>query len=305
VFALAVLAIGAARQAEADPADAPQSLLADRRLDIAFLRGHFPHGSEVWLRESGGERERLLMRVQGEIYDFRWVSGGAELLLHVDRAPAYRLLRRDGRVEPVDEAGIQCSSSPVAGRDGAMLACSDTQISVIRNGKPRTLVTEPENVFITDVELSPDGKRVAYVALSSVEPAPYYLNVIGTTTPRRRSLTTRAPSELMDKGEISWSSDSRRVAYGVFRPDGFDFVDLLPRWLRKQREAVMVLDVRARPVVRFVPGARPDWSRNGTRIAFDRKSGARRELYVAGANGKQLRRLTGGLRDSWRPRWRR
>jgi Tol biopolymer transport system component len=58
-------------------------------------------------------------------------------------------------------------------------------------------------------------------------------------------------------------------------------------------------------VVRFVPGARPDWSRNRTRIAFDRKSGARRELYVAGANGKQLRRLTGGLRDSWRPRWRR
>jgi hypothetical protein len=302
--ALVVLATVVGRDAEAQPAVRPSALLADRKLDLAFMRGSYPRASEIWLRESGGTRERLLTRVRGRIYDFRWMSSGAEMLLWVDRAPVYRLLRRDGSIEPVDEAEIQCASSPLPGREGTKLGCFETEIEIIRDGQLRQLVKEQENVFIGDVELSPNGKLVAYVDSASVDPAPYLLSVI--TTEGRSRFSTRSPTEFMDKDEISWSADSRRIAYGIVRPvGGTSVIDLLPRWLRKHREAVMVLDARGHPTARFAPGARPDWSANGRRIAFDRSTGGRRHLFVAGANGTRATQIASGPRDSWRPRWRR
>lgn len=300
-----VAALSAAGHAGAGRSDTPAQLLADRSLDLAFVRGRFPRGSEIWLRDSGSKRERLLLRVDGRILDFRWVAGGQELLLRVDREPDYRRLRPDGVVEPVDDSSIQCDSSPLPARDGTTLGCSETAIDVIRNGQSENLVTEEDNVFIDDVALSPNGKRVAYADFADVEPAPYALNVLNFADGHPPGFSTTAPTELLRKRDISWSSDSRRVAYGLLRPGNLSgFVDQLPRWLRTLREAVVVLNPRGRPTARLAGAMRPDWSPRG-RIAFDRENGGHREVFTVEPNGTRLLRLTGGPRNSWRPRWRR
>src|SRR5262249_6990726 len=152
------------------------------------------------------------------------------LLLTVDRDPYSRRLRADGVLEPVDDSSIQCASSPLPGRDGTTLACSETTIDVIRNGQSENLVTEDDNVFIDDVALSPNGQRVAYPHFASVEPALYAMNVLNIGSGEPAGFSTRAPTELMEKRDISWSSDSRRLAYGLFRPGNLSgFLDLLPR----------------------------------------------------------------------------
>ena len=111
--------------------------------------------------------------------------------------------------------------------------------------------------FIGAVQISPDGKSVAYVVSRMNGPADkYYTNLwlADVATGRTREITTSNG----DDGP-AWSPDSRHIA----------FVRALP----KKRPQIYVYDIgtgRARQLTKLKTGAGdPLYSNNGKRIAFD------------------------------------
>lgn len=65
-------------------------------------------------------------------------------------------------------------------------------------------------------------------------------------------------------------------------------------------EAVIVVRADGRVLARIPNAARPAWSPDGRQLAFDSDRGGRRQIYVADANGQNVRQLTHGPRASWR-----
>jgi len=170
------------------------------------------------------------------------------------------------------------------------------------NGADERRITQPPSGYGDDLpDWSPDGSRLVFqrCALSGGACLVWSVNPDGTA-PRRLSpgcpIGATSPACVDDRSPV-YSPDGRRIAF-----------------VRSTARAVLMLSGAKLRRARRVPGLASfrgspygvAWSPNGKRLVFASVNEDRRALYVVGANGTGLKRLTpwsleAGGRPDWSP----
>ena len=158
------------------------------------------------------------------------------------------------------------------------------------SGSGRTQLQLPRPDTPVDPELSPDGRRLAFVDLGL---SPYYVGVVKADGSQFRRLTTgRLP------GDVAWSPDSTRIAYQ----------DWLPRSQDESQTDLFVINSNGagKTNVTNTPTrdeGTPTWSPDGKRIAYSAYDPDGSGIYVMIADGSNVtllrRESVYGL--SWSP----
>lgn len=268
----------------------PRDTLTDERLELAVLRGSYPRASRLVATSRDGTVERVLLRPPWRVNEFVWVRGGDGLWVRTRR---YDLrLRRDGALVPNPLRREPCSESNAppheVARNGTFLVEGETNYYLCRPGTHPTTLLEDEGGEAT---LSPDGRTVAFVEQQWSSTAAWYRVLIkdvktGVSRPLNGSWSR---DEIRD---LEWSPDARTLLFvSSARRGGIVF-------------RISLGDASGRVERLLVNASSPDWSPDGTLIAFERMRAGRTQIYVANAGGANVRLLTRAGADSWSPRWR-
>jgi TolB protein len=186
-----------------------------------------------------------------------------------------------------------------------------------------------------DPSLSPDGKRVVYVAVTEGREQLFVMNADGTGAAQ----LTRDDA---DHDDPAWSPDGKTIAFAYMK-DGLEIISLMnvdgsglrrltprdvkaihPNWSpdgkrlayctdddlappRKNDADIVVIDVATGQTRTLITGGvntYPSWSPDGKRLAFRRMLGEMNsEVFVANADGSGARNLTNHPAfDGW-PAW--
>ena len=230
-----------------------------------------------------------------------------------------------------DEGFIAFSTGPVGQRD----------IAVIRpDGSDRQVVVGHSADDFAPV-WSPDHTRIAYLSNREGNVEVYVTLSISTSGDPAASSSLRITNTAVDESSLTWSPDSKKLAYVSPDIDGLDHIywveldNLRPNRLifDKQGEsdpvwsptgkwvAFTVLDARGRPIGIFLrnPGGvnsiqvtqtfdhSPAWSPDGKKLAFVSERDRNREVYVVdvredGSFSQQVN-ITSNPSDEWAPTW--
>lgn len=219
-----------------------------------------------------------------------------------------------------DGAGVVYDSSASSFRD--LYRASATGGAAVR------LTDAPHGSF--DPAVSPDGATVAYVSSRDGNAELY-------TQPLAGGPAVRLTGDPGDDAHPAWRADGARLAWIATREgharvwtmaaDGSDPAplraglgdDLAFAWAPDGRTLAVVTQVAAdnidlavidavRGVVRADLGSpgvdeNPAWSADGRWLAFASTRDGDPEVYVVGADGAGLRRLTTRVGPDWLPRW--
>ena len=135
-----------------------------------------------------------------------------------------------------------------------------------------------------DPDWSPDGTKIAFVSRRTGEYQIYVMDADG----KNQIKLTDGPGA---KREPDWSPDGQQIAFSV--RSSFNAV-VAPH--------IAVMDADGLNRVKFEDKARePDWSPDGQQIAFVSLRDERNEIYVIGADGQGLERVTHDLVHKWSP----
>jgi Tol biopolymer transport system component len=250
---------------------------------VAFTVNRDGYG-EIWLmNEAGGERRRLTPPAPDQTDQ----SGST--------SPAWS---PDGRHIAFVSAGVSRSEDP-----------REQDIYVMNSdGGDVTRLTN-DSVPDSSPAWSPDGGQIAFAHTPGLgkEDADGVIIVMNADGSGRRQLTRhRSPSGVVFDGAPAWSPDGTRIAFSRAhypahggQPDAGSYVVDTSG----EGEQLLVAD-----------GYGIAWSPDGTRIAFtsvqDRfgktcfhECSPSGEIYVAGADGDDLRRLTRTEADDTSPTW--
>ena len=132
----------------------------------------------------------------------------------------------------------------------------------------------------------PDGARIAWIATRDGHPRVWTMSAEGgDAAPLRRGTT--------DDLHFAWSPDGRFIAVATLKPP--DEVDLYVYDAARGVEIGAFAD----------PGAEehPAWSPTSDRLVFAASREGNVDLYVGGADGRNVRRLTTSPLPDWLPRW--
>ena len=186
-----------------------------------------------------------------------------------------------------------------------------------------------------DPSLSPDGRRMVYIADIDGREQAFVMNVDGTGA-------VQLTHDDADHEDPAWSPDGRTIAFvyvkdklevvSLMNADGSGMQELTPRSMRaihpnwspdgsrlayctdddlapprKNDSDILVMDMSSRRVATLITGGvntYPSWSPDGKRIAFRRMVGeSNSEVFVANADGTEARNLTNHPAfDGW-PAW--
>ena len=144
----------------------------------------------------------------------------------------------------------------------------------------------PTDTLVMDAELSPDGKRVAFVKGWGTNWDIYVGNPDGTGA---RPVTNHT----MVDYQPSWSPDGTRIAFTSSR-DGHPEIYMM-----------RADGSDATPVTRgTVPNMEPYWSPDGKQIVFrSERDGGRPHIYVMNADGTNQRAITRDSAVGFAPSW--
>ena len=129
-----------------------------------------------------------------------------------------------------------------------------------------------------DPDWSPDGTKIAFVSRRTGEYQIYVMDADGTNQ-------IKLTDGLGTKREPDWSPDGQRIAFSV-----------LPNFNHGEVAHIAVMDADGKNRVRFEDLSQmPTWSPDGQRIAFLSWKDRRGEIYVIGADGRGLEKVTHDL----------
>ena len=146
--------------------------------------------------------------------------------------------------------------------------------------------------YYDGAELSPDGTQLALLLQWKYPHGhePEQLAVLDLRTGKLERVAGSAQVAEIDA--VSWAPDGRRLAFSAYRPNargGLYLVDLRTK--------------RLEPLLVSGPGAvDPAWSPDGRSLAFVRRSGRRRSIWLLDLRSKRAQQLTRGGDDLF-PTW--
>jgi Tol biopolymer transport system component len=177
---------------------------------------------------------------------------------------------------------------------------SDSEPQIFRangDGSGRKLLTSG-----ADPALSPDGRRIAFVAPTEENKRIVGLYVMNLNGSGRKRLAERASGEMALAP--SWSPDGKRIAFCTVM--GPDKVRAARGGLLFQRPCLYFVDADGLNLKRLeeVEGLMPVWSPDGKRLLYTRllEEGHRSSLYVMeadGTNGREL--IKDAIMGAWSP----
>ena len=203
--------------------------------------------------------------------------------------PEVMVMRADGSRQQRLTSDSWAYASPVVSPDGQSIAVHSARngggiylLDRFGNGV-RTLVSRSN--WDVDPAWSPDGTRIAFES-GITGPVGFYTRIfiVNRDGSGLRQLTPETTDYTSDYGP-SWSPDGTRLVFSRFgeltiiNPDGFGLTSL------------------------GIPGAYPAWSPDGTQIAYDLRVDGIRAIYLADANGTNVRRITTPAEGDDMPRW--
>ncbi len=167
-------------------------------------------------------------------------------------------------------------------------------ILVVRPGDRARLLTHGEGANSLP-RWSPDGKRIAFMSTRSGMEQLYVMQADGTGV-------VQVTHSLGFKGGVDWSPDGTRIAYasseagisgplGIIHAPGDIYVARSDGSAARQLTSGGGLNVE------------PEWSPDGTKIAFFSDRGGPGEIWVMAADGSDVRLLTNGPSLNASPSW--
>jgi Tol biopolymer transport system component len=210
--------------------------------------------------------------------------------MNADGADQGRLTEERG--DPTTAEGVQFQTDPAWSPDGKQIAFAsaregsfDIYVMNADGTDTRRLTTSATND--QGPTWSPDGSRLAF-SRSSDGGHVWVMNADG-------SGARRLTDELAEEGEPAWSPDGRWIAY-TRRATGSDFREI---WMAHPdgsgRRGVTSLQARSYA---------PAWAPDSTQLAFSANGdGARYDIYVISADGKNLHRPLSSPADAFEPAW--
>jgi Tol biopolymer transport system component len=170
---------------------------------------------------------------------------------------------------------------PTWSPDGTQLAfVGDGEIFIINaNGTNQSQVTSISDVYVYDIDWSPNGDMIAFRGEVGSNQEIFVVNVDGTGL---TNLTNHPLVDLTPK----WSPSGNKLVYTchfklcTMNPDGSDVNELTNN-----------------------TGQYPTWSPDGTKIVFSSDRDGNSEIYTISVGGSGLVRLTNHASSDWRPVW--
>ncbi len=181
--------------------------------------------------------------------------------------------------------------TPVAfpGKNGLIAFNSDGSVYVVKPGGSglRQVTQTGIQDGYPGVSFSPDGKLIAFSAMSTTDPDIYTVRPDGSG---RKSLTF---SRGVDS-DPTWSGDGKRIAFETDRNGNIDIYSVDSAGRDPQRLTKGPLD-----------GQDPSWSAKGNKIAYTvtSKDGLSKQIWVMGGDGSNAAQLTSTLNFSENPSW--
>jgi tricorn protease len=158
-------------------------------------------------------------------------------------------------------------------------------------GDQRKLTSGGDNRYL---DVSPDGKQIAYVALGDTYPVIHLMIMNADGSNARALLSYHSRKQRDDPGRFvyrpDWSPDGVHLAFGA-DDDNDGLISIL---------IVESTDGQVQPLIR--DGNDPAWSPDGKRSIY-KPAGKRQILYVANTDGDYLYQLTGSGYNAWSPDW--
>ena len=248
---------------------------------VAFLSGSFGEGALIVI-DANGSGESHVTDIEARAPD--WSPDGTKLVFEAGEGGIYSVGADGSRLTRLTLGG----SGPTWSPDGSQIAffsddAGNFDVYVMRSdgADPARLTSDPAD----DVspEWSPDGTHIAFVSERNGNSDLYVVDRNGSH--ERRLTGSRAPDEA-----FTWALDGGRIAYVSYRngakPENIGIGDA----------EVFVVDVRTGETSNLSRNPAwdgdPDWSPDGTRIVFTRRTD-HAEIYVMRADGSRQEMLPG------------
>ncbi len=204
--------------------------------------------------------------------------------------------------EKIWSAAMSPDASTVA--YSANVGDTGTQIHTLRiGGATPFVVNRSTRVFKHRMAFSPGGESIAYLSYGT-EPTTRGLFVMGATgeSPRR---ITEPPAH-----DPAWSPDGRSLAYTTdFWTSPYGRSGIGELWVidiaTRERRRIDTTDPResADTIGWSSDAVSPDWSPDGTRIAYWGVRGGTRDIFTVSLASGDVIRITDDVHTDWNPIW--
>ena len=177
---------------------------------------------------------------------------------------------------------------PSLSRDGRLIAFhtrsgsnNDVFVVDVATGKERKITSHPKSDLFPS--FSPDGRKIAFVSDRNGRKNLYVINSNGHGSPTRLTNTSHAID-----GQPSWSPNGREIAF-------------VEGWGNNWN--IKIVNAQGGASRALTSGAAPDWSPDGTKLAYRSSDGA---IYIIGGEGRGKHQLVSGSGEfntdpSWSP----
>jgi Tol biopolymer transport system component len=159
------------------------------------------------------------------------------------------------------------------------------------------LTNHPEQDL--DPTFSPDGSKIAFVRVHTQNFEIYVMDTADTDGDGNGDNLTRFTNNTVDDFSPAWSPDGTKIAFVSIGPGGQQDIFVMG-------SAIDVIDPTPPPVNLTnnpASDSEPNWSPDGSQIAFVSTRDNNHNIYVMNANGSGQTRLTRNAAPDFSPAW--
>jgi len=244
---------------------------------------------EIYIMNIDGSGVTNLTNHAAEDSDPAWSPDGTQIAFESDREGNFDILvmNADGSDWVNLTNDISMDVSAAWSPDGTQIAFAsdrtgDLEIYVMNSdGSDVTQLTNRRGVDGAP-DWSPDGTRIAFESFRDGNYAIYVMNADGSSL---RRLTSDAESS---HRAPAWSPDGTRIAFHSYRAGGHDIAGTHDIYVMNA-DGSRVINLTNSP---WADDDSPNWSADGTRIAFESNRLGNADIYIMDADGMGLTILT-------------